>query len=112
MTQDNLAASHFQNAGESYAKYRPTYPSELVEFLASKCQQHNLALDVGCGNGQFSSMIARHFRQVLATDVSVSQIENAAPAPNIRFAVEPAERCSAEDTEPQSDCRCTGCTLV
>lgn len=98
MTQDNLAASHFQNAGESYAKYRPTYPSELVEFLASKCQQHNLALDVGCGNGQFSSMIARHFRQVLATDVSVSQIENAAPAPNIRFAVEPAEHCSAEDT--------------
>ncbi len=98
MVQDNLAASHFQNAGENYARYRPTYPAELVEFLASQCQQHNLALDVGCGNGQFSGMVARHFRQVLATDVSASQIENAAPVPNIRFAVEPAEHCSAEDT--------------
>ncbi|KZK86175.1 Trans-aconitate 2-methyltransferase [Pseudovibrio sp. Ad13] len=98
MTQENLAASYFQTAGENYAKYRPTYPTELVEFLASQCQQHNLALDVGCGNGQLSGMIAKHFRKVLATDVSASQIENAAPVPNIRFAVEPAEHCSAEDT--------------
>ncbi|EEA92093.1 class I SAM-dependent methyltransferase [Pseudovibrio sp. JE062] len=98
MTQNDLAASHFQNAGEDYAKYRPTYPPELVEFLAAQCKRHYLAVDVGCGTGQFSALIARHFQQVLATDVSASQIENAAAVPNIRFAVEPAERCSAEGT--------------
>ncbi|QUS56638.1 class I SAM-dependent methyltransferase [Pseudovibrio brasiliensis] len=96
MTQNDLAASHFQNAGEDYAKYRPTYPLELVEFLAAQCEHHELAVDVGCGTGQFSALIARHFQQVLATDVSASQIENAAPVPNIDFAVEPAERCSAK----------------
>lgn len=96
MTQKNPAASHFQSAGEGYAKYRPTYPADLVKFLASQCTRHNLAVDVGCGNGQFSALIAEHFKQVLATDVSASQIENAAHVPNIRFAVEPAEQCSAE----------------
>jgi len=97
MTQNDLAASHFQNAGEDYAKYRPTYPPELVEFLAAQCKRHNLAVDVGCGTGQFSALIAQHFQQVLATDVSASQVENAAPVPNIRFAVEPAEQCSAKE---------------
>ncbi len=97
MTQNNSAASHFLTAGEDYAKYRPSYPAELVEFIASQCARHNLAVDVGCGNGQFSTLLASHFQQVLAIDVSASQIENAVPVSNIRFSVEPAEQCSAED---------------
>ncbi|GHB46540.1 hypothetical protein GCM10007094_39810 [Pseudovibrio japonicus] len=97
MTQNNPAASHFQSVGEGYAKYRPTYPIQLAQFLASQCTRHNLAVDVGCGNGQFSVLLSNHFKQVLATDVSASQIENAAAVPNIHFAVEPAEHCSAKD---------------
>ncbi len=97
MAQSNQAATHFQTAGADYAKYRPTYPEELAEFLAKQCRQHNLALDVGCGNGQFSKLVAEHFKAVLATDVSASQIENVIPASNIQFAVEPAEECSAKD---------------
>ncbi|KZL09461.1 Trans-aconitate 2-methyltransferase [Pseudovibrio axinellae] len=97
MKPKDVAASHFQTAGGAYAKYRPTYPAELATFLALQCRQHNTALDLGCGTGQFSKLIANHFKQVLATDVSASQIDNAVPASNIRFAVEPAEQCSADD---------------
>lgn len=35
----------------------------------------NLAVDVGCGNGQSSSLFASAFQKVLATDISPAQVE-------------------------------------
>lgn len=48
----------------------------------------NLAYDVGCGSGQSTQFLAPYFTQVIGTDVSSAQIDNAIkgnPQPNIKF---------------------------
>jgi ubiquinone/menaquinone biosynthesis C-methylase UbiE len=59
--------------------------------------RHDLALDVGCGNGQATLALAEHFARVVGTDPSAAQIANAEPAPNVEYRVEPAEQCSLPD---------------
>ncbi|XP_020271646.1 uncharacterized protein LOC109846812 [Asparagus officinalis] len=45
-------AELFRKQADKYAQTRPTYPPELFEFIASKTPNHDLAWDVGTGNGQ------------------------------------------------------------
>ncbi|EEC09149.1 conserved hypothetical protein [Ixodes scapularis] len=74
-----------------YAKFRPVAPSALIDrivkFVTEK-QCHNeddgvaqaspqLAVDVGCGPGTSSGVLAPHFQRVHAYDVSEAQIEEA-----------------------------------
>jgi DNA-binding MarR family transcriptional regulator/SAM-dependent methyltransferase len=89
--------SHFQSQGDHYARYRPTYPETLVDQLRQLCPETTLAIDVGCGNGQLSTLLAEQFDQVIATDVSESQLANAWPRLNIDYRCEGAETISAED---------------
>ena len=88
---------HFDDRGADYAQYRPTYPKVLSQALATRAAQTNLAIDVGCGNGQLSLLLANHFETVLASDVSADQIANATPHPSITYQVGPAEKINAED---------------
>ena len=86
---------HFEDRGADYAQYRPTYPKVLSQALATRTAQTNLAIDVGCGNGQFSLLLADHFKTVLASDVSADQISNATPHPSILYKIGPAEKIDA-----------------
>lgn len=45
-------AELFIKQAAQYAEGRPSYPSELFEFIASKAPCHDQAWDVGTGNGQ------------------------------------------------------------
>ncbi|KAM8856283.1 putative methyltransferase [Spinachia spinachia] len=70
----------------SYQKYRFTPPGELkniiLQYLCKKkAQPHVLAVDVGCGTGQNSRLLAPHFREVVGIDVSDSQLEEARAVP-------------------------------
>jgi hypothetical protein len=49
------------------------------------------AWDAGTGNGQVAMELAKHFEQVLATDISASQLAQAPAAANISYSVAPAE---------------------
>ena len=44
-----------------------------------------MALDVGCGSGQGSVLLAKHFASVVATDISPAQIEMAVAVPNVTY---------------------------
>lgn len=68
---------HFSSGSAGYAAYRPTYPIELVDALASISPGLARALDCGCGTGQLSVLLAERFREVIATDASAAQIEKA-----------------------------------
>ena len=83
---------HFSAQAAIYREARPDYPAALFGFLASQAPAHERAWDAGCGNGQASVDLARHFRQVVATDPSAEQIGNAAARSNIDYRVEPAEQ--------------------
>lgn len=75
------------DGGADYASYRPSYPAQLPGMLASLVDDHALALDVGCGTGQLTAPLGKHFEQVLGIDPSTSQIENATPAEGVRYEV-------------------------
>src|SRR5207237_4366038 len=82
---------HFSGHAVEYAKFRPHYPEELFEHLASISPRHELAWDCATGNGQAAVGLARHFEKVIATDASAQQIESAEPDERISYRISPAE---------------------
>jgi SAM-dependent methyltransferase len=81
---------HFSARAAGYAKFRPTYPEALFDWLASLAPGRALAWDAGTGNGQAARALAARFERVLATDASEQQIANAEPRTGITFQVGPA----------------------
>ncbi len=88
---------HFSERSEDYASYRPHYPDALAQFLASIAPATRCALECGCGTGQFSVLLGAHFDQVVATDASAAQIENAARHTNVTYRCAPAESSGLGD---------------
>lgn len=95
--QRNASNNWFDQGGEAYAYFRPGYPDQLVEFLVAVTPDHRLAVDVGCGTGQLTSRLARHFDQVFGLDSSTDQIANATPAERTRYQCAPAEMMPLPD---------------
>lgn len=85
---------HFSKWAREYVRYRPRYPSELFEYLASVAPNHRLAWDCGTGNGQAAIELVCHFAKVVATDASLNQLEHAFPHDRIEYRVERAEDAS------------------
>ena len=90
-------ADHFSAVAARYASYRPHYPPELPAALAERCERTELALDVGCGNGQLSVDLAGHFTRVVATDPSRAQLDQAIQRDNTEYRCEQAEQTSLSD---------------
>lgn len=88
---------HFSNHAKDYAKHRPTYPSAFFEHLSGLCQSHDRVWDCATGNGQAALALAAHFKEIVATDASAEQIQNATPHPKITYQVCPAEETPFED---------------
>jgi SAM-dependent methyltransferase len=88
---------HFSQSAASYAAHRPTYPIELVNFLADTARRTECAWDCGCGSGQLSTLLAERFDRVYATDASAKQIENAVQHPQVEYTCAPAEASGLSD---------------
>jgi SAM-dependent methyltransferase len=98
MSSDSRSARNwFDEGGRAYARFRPEYPSQLAAFLASVAPDKQLAVDVGCGNGQLTQLLAPHFRAVIGLDPSADQIANAIPDERISYRCAPAERLPLPD---------------
>lgn len=98
-----MSTDHFSRQAPDYAKYRPNYPEALFSWLADRAPGHDLVWDVGCGNGQAAVPLAQHFKQVLATDLSVAQIDQARPHPKVSYRAAPCHASGLPDA---------GCDLV
>lgn len=88
---------HFSGHAGLYAQARPHYPDALFDWIAQQSPARDCAWDVACGNGQASIALARHFRDVIATDPSAQQISQAQRHPRIEYRVEAAEHGSLQD---------------
>ena len=86
-----MAKDLFSNQADLYARYRPTYPKELYDYIFSFVKEKNTAWDCATGNGQAAVVLADHFKKVIATDISEAQIEKATKRENIEYLVCPAE---------------------
>jgi ubiquinone/menaquinone biosynthesis C-methylase UbiE len=88
---------NFSKQADIYAKYRPTYPQELFDFIFNHIKNRQTAWDCGTGNGQAAKELAKHFKKVFATDISQKQIDKAHQAANIFYSVKPAEQTNFPD---------------
>jgi len=86
-----MAKDLFSKQSDLYARYRPTYPKELYEYILSFVKEKNTVWDCATGNGQAAVVLAAHFKKVIATDISAAQIEKATLKENIEYLVCPAE---------------------
>jgi len=64
-----------------YYKFRPAYINEIRDIILEYLKQvsgkpppYDLMVDVGCGNGQATNLMAPYFKKVLASDISENQI--------------------------------------
>ena len=89
---------HFSSQSDQYARYRPTYPPALYEFIALTAQGFEKAWDCGTGNGQVAIELVRYFQQVYATDISEPQLKNALPHERILYTQQPAEKTNFQDS--------------
>lgn len=89
--------SHFAEGGAEYASHRPDYPPALAESLSFLCARHSHAVDIGCGTGQLTALLAGHFDQVTGIDPSPSQIENARRVDRVDYRIADAEQTGLPD---------------
>jgi ubiquinone/menaquinone biosynthesis C-methylase UbiE len=87
----------FSQQSAIYAQYRPTYPNELFQYLASLTNEHELAWDCGTGNGQTAYSLTKYFKKIYASDASEPQIKNAVQHPCIEYHIEKAEESQLKD---------------
>jgi len=88
---------HFSGHARAYARYRPEYPTELFDYLATLTPRHDLALDCATGNGQAAIGLADHYDCVIATDGSVAQLKNAQAHPHVAYVGNLAEQPALKD---------------
>lgn len=88
---------HFSRQAADYATYRPAYPPELIEFVASRVPSRRVAVDCATGSGQAAVALADSFDAVLAVDGSPSQLARAQPHPRVHYAAAVAERLPVRD---------------
>lgn len=96
MSEPRAPGDHFSTVSAGYAEFRPHYPHELFELIASLAPARHRAWDCGAGSGQATVDLAEYFDEVIATDVSAQQIASAPRHPRIRWLVAPAEDAPIE----------------
>ncbi|GAB6021724.1 hypothetical protein CHUAL_004302 [Chamberlinius hualienensis] len=91
-----------------YSKFRPKTPiavaSSIIKYLGQEITPpFHRALDVGCGSGQSTRILGSYFKEIIGTDVSEAQINEASKdaPPNISYKVGPAEAIPLENSSVQ-----------
>lgn len=100
-----MSARYFEAAKHAvlYAKYRPSPPPSIilriVDYLNIEVPSNGTlmsqALDVGCGSGQSTALLAPHFVAVTGFDVSKAQVDEANKSntlANVSYRVSGAEK--------------------
>ncbi|MCX7553048.1 class I SAM-dependent methyltransferase [Marinicella sp. S1101] len=97
MTTDTNFKDHFSIQAEDYSLYRPEYPTELYDWLASLCPERALAWDCATGTGQVAVALTNRFGYVIGTDASESQIYHATTYPRVEYEVALAHQSPLQD---------------
>ena len=69
----------FAGTSPFYARYRPGAPAEVVRYLRGlfSLDGKGRLLDLGCGTGQLTLALARHFEEVVGLDPDADMIHEA-----------------------------------
>lgn len=89
-----------------YSQFRPKPPNALIEhivgYVKSKVNRPlQNAVDIGCGSGQSTLVLAPYFQLVTGFDVSEAQVKHAKEnryAPNVHYRISAAESLDVADS--------------
>src|SRR5258708_7753296 len=100
---DATPASRFRSAGPYYVRFRPRYPSALIDQLATRCglDGSGRLLDLGCGPGFLAVALAPHVAEAVGMDPEPEMLELAAEAAAEAGVRLPLVRGSSVDLGPQ-----------
>ena len=87
----------FSRDSASYAKFRPSYPRELIAWVAALPGGRRLAWDCATGNGQAAALLAGYFERVVGTDASPTQLRAASRGPRVAYLAALAEATPLAD---------------
>jgi ubiquinone/menaquinone biosynthesis C-methylase UbiE len=90
---------YFSDNSAQYGQYRPHYPKEVFQYLASVSPSNDKAWDCACGTGQSALGLSEHFQEVVATDASEKQIVKAIKKTGITYQVSSAEKTQIGNEE-------------
>ena len=68
----------FTNRAEAYAKTRPGYPDEAVEYICTLVPRNAVFADVGAGTGILTALIAYHGFEIFAVEPNADMLEQLA----------------------------------
>ena len=88
--------SAFDIVAKEYTQHRPTWNASCIEAIVQLCPHRERALEVGCGSGQATSLLASHFQRLIATDPAPELIKLAPTIPNVKWHISRAEEVVAE----------------
>lgn len=88
---------NFSEDSDLYLQYRPTYPDTFFDYLKTIQTHSENAWDCGTGNGQVAQKLARLYKNVFASDISQTQLDNAVKLDNIQYSVQQAEKTNFPD---------------
>lgn len=80
-----------------YQQARPSYPHEVVAEILKHVPSRQFAWDCGAGSGQFTQLLAPYFEQVVATDLSTAQLQQAPYFENVSYQLQYAEKTTFSD---------------
>ncbi len=88
MTRVSPSAGSFDEIAEVFDRFAELVGGPLSEYLETVFLHGDRALDLGCGSGRHSNMLADRYREVLGVDVSEPMLEIARtrrPRPNVTY---------------------------
>lgn len=88
---------YFSDKPTLYKKYRPSYPSSVIQSILGHVVCRDTAWDCGTGNGQLAHAISTFFNQVFATDISDAQLAQCSAKNNIVYSKQAAESTHFRD---------------
>jgi hypothetical protein len=92
-----MAKDLFSKQSSSYAGFRPGYPASIIDHILQFTPGRNTAWDCATGNGQAAILLSPYFEQVVATDLSQQQLDNAIKQDNIIYRQASAEQSGLPD---------------
>src|SRR5262249_13452482 len=75
--------ARFTGLADLYARHRPDYPDDALDYVVSRCglRGGSLLVDVGCGTGISSRQFALRGVPVLGVDPNADMLRRAEAAP-------------------------------
>ncbi|ALH94964.1 class I SAM-dependent methyltransferase [Acinetobacter equi] len=87
----------FSDHSQLYQSARPSYPQKVLEEILKHVKGRKFAWDCGAGSGQFTQLLSPSFENVVATDLSEQQLQQAPSFENVEYSVQKAEMTNFKD---------------